>query len=145
MGKNGWQTAPDPAGELRSRRCPTETELLRRREAMPTRPREGGPTPTPHNGRFRTQPAGTAGRASAAPTVCRRRVAGDPAGARRRRKPTRCLGNKTSWQEVSISDGANDESSGDRPDGGGRRSCGAMGHREAIDRRHWAGSPGVPR
>jgi len=83
---------------------------------MPTRPREGGPTRTPHNGRFRTQPAGTAGRASAAPTACRRRVAGDPAGVRRRRKTMRCLEDKTSWQEGSVSDGTNDESSGDRPD-----------------------------
>jgi len=39
----------------------------------------------------------------------------------------------------------NDESSGDRPDGGGRRRCGAMGHRDAGDRLDWAGSPGVPR
>jgi len=75
---------------------------------MPTRPREGGPTPTPHNGRFRMLLEETAGRASGAPTARRRRVAGDPAGTRRPRKTTRCLGNKTSWQEGSVSDGAND-------------------------------------
>jgi len=75
---------------------------------MPARPREGGPTPTPHNGRSHTLLEESAGRASAAPTARRRRVAGDPAGARRLRETTRCLGNETSWQEVSISDGTND-------------------------------------
>jgi len=69
---------------------------------MPTRPRDGGPTPTPHNDRFRTQPAGTAGRASAAPIARRRRVAGDPAGPRRPRKTTRCFGEQDFMAGMSL-------------------------------------------
>jgi len=46
---------------------------------------------------------------------------------------------------VSCPEAATDDSLGDWPDSGGERRRGAMGHRDAGDRRHGTESPGVHR